>query len=219
METLETIKEGFILVFKILMSFPKEFNIALGVIILSILTFVTFISFIFEKDDKKKENKNKKNKDKNKNKNNENTKVYKEPTINELPSFSFYENEIIIDENQKIDRLYGNKKGIYLIFEYKKLKGNLIGDKYDEFLFIKKNKILNPLNEKHSYIKRFSINYHIPEEYIKLVFIMPKIKEINVDNTLFFKSDNELEAFIEKENDLIDEELLFNYSERFSRRK
>lgn len=214
METLETIKDGFILVFKILMSFPKEFNIALGVTFLSILIFLTFISFVFEKDNKKKESKNQKNEDKNK----ENTKIYKEPTINELPSFSFYENEIIIDENQKIDRLYGNKKGIYLIFEYKRCKGNLTGDKYDEFLFIKKNKILNPLNEKHSYIKRFSINYHIPEEYIKLVFIMPNIKEINVSNTLFFKSDDELEAFVEKENDLIDEELLYNYSERLARR-
>ena len=162
---METLKEAMYIAYSIFMSFPKELNqILLAMIVIAFIVTI----FISIKTNKKPKNKVKRNR--------------KEPEIGDLGSFFFTFSNVKIDQNQKIDKIFGYKSGIYLVFNYPKIKGVLTGDLEDEFIFMNKKKILNPINEKHSYIAKISKKFNIEEENIKIVIKTENVKSIELKN-------------------------------------
>ena len=123
-------------------------------------------------------------------------------------------NNLIIDGHQKIDKFIINKTGVYLIFEYSKTKGILKGNINDEFLFIKKEKILNPLNEKNSYIKKINERFNINEDWVKIIIKYPKIKRIDIESNQLIKKDEDL---VFGDQEIINEDALYDFSDRFNR--
>lgn len=121
-----------------------------------------------------------------------------------------------IDNYQTIDKFIINEYGVYLMFEYPKTKGILSGDIDDEFLFIKKDKLLNPLNEKNSYIKKISKKYNLNKDLIKIIIIYPKIKNIKIETNVLVKNK---EDYVFEGKKVYSPEEMYNLSERFDRIK
>lgn len=197
---METLQEALAITFALVTSLPREINIIIGCILGATLLITILLSLFC---DKKKEKCKKKH-----------LKEIVEPSIGIIEDYSFNISNLIIDEHQKIDKIIANKTGIYLIFNYPKTKGKLTGDLNNEFLFIKKNKILNPLNEKNSYLKKLSINFNIPIEYLNLVIKYPKIKNIEIETNKIIKKEEDL---IFNKEELIEESFLFDLSDRLYR--
>lgn len=200
---MENLKEDLSSGFDLLTSLPSEVNVIIGYLLLGAFIITILLSFVCDKKAKKKIN-NKIDRDS------------FDHTFGEIEAPLININNLVIDKHQMVDKIIINKTGVYLIFEDNKKKGILTGDIKDEFLFIKKEKIINPLNIKSSYIKKVSEHLNLNEDWIKIIIKYPKIKKIEVETKLIIKEENEID--FESEN-LIEEQHLYDLAERFDRLK
>ena len=107
MEIKEEVSEGFYIIVNLIMSFPNEINILLGIILFG-CPFLIFILSKIEKFNAKKQKID---------------KVIVEPTINFDENYYFETFDFYIDEYQYIDKITIKPSGVYLFFYYKSIKG------------------------------------------------------------------------------------------------
>lgn len=200
--------EIFILIYNIGKTIPIEIWFALLVLII----LITLLSFLFEKKEKsiKKEEQVK----------TQNIAELKdEEKINaESPFFSNFDIEeyhydnVKLDTEHIIDKLYFSKKGIFLIFKMDELKGEIKGELDNEFIYIGKKKIFNPFIQKSCYVSKLNNILKEDINFFEIAFISKKIKNHETSN-IFTDFENFISS-VNKKEDAFDENKLTEISDK-----
>lgn len=112
-----------------------------------------------------------------------------------------------------VDEMEINQKGVFLIFKDNNLKGDVKGERFDEFLHVKKRKIPNPVFQKHAYRSVVNKWLKTDEKIIETLFIAPKIKE-SIPSIGIFKSEDSLKSYLQGKPNLLTIDNVFTLSER-----
>lgn len=118
----------------------------------------------------------------------------------------FYEN-IQLDNFHKVDKIYVNNKGVFLLFSIPLNAKTVYGDEEDEFLFLDGNQSANPLSQKSGYIKKINKWLQINTEKISIVIISEDIEFAQSSLPIYKNVENFEKILNVKENIMTKDEL------------
>lgn len=114
---------------------------------------------------------------------------------------------IHLDNFHKVDKIYINNKGIFLLFSISLNAKTIYGDKEDEYLFFDGEKRINPISQKSGYIKKINRNLQIEDEKISIVIISNEI-EFSQSSLPIYKTEDIFEKTLIIQDDIMEKEEL-----------
>lgn len=198
MENTETLKSFLDMMLFLWSSIPTNYQYGIVIFFSISLILTTMLSFACEKKPKKK---------------NKSTKEDIEPTISTFEVEDYFYQNVKVDEKTFVDKILINKKGIFLIYNDKKLRKTITGDLNDEYLMVKNKEIPNPLLLKEGTKNKVKTWINKEDLKIETVILSKKIKTNNNELNIF-KKEEDFDKEIESREDIYSKDQMFEINEK-----